>query len=151
MNASAHATRRRAHGFTLIEALIAVGIAGVLSSIAYPRLEGPVLRARRTDALVTLMQAQLAQERYRADHRSYGSLAETGMPATSASGYYAVAVVSTSEDGYDLLASASARQARDTHCRFLRLSSVGARLVYASGRDDATSNGDDANRKCWSR
>ncbi|MEO7056219.1 MAG: type IV pilin protein, partial [Caldimonas sp.] len=82
MNASSHATRRLTRGFTLIETMVTVGIAGVLSSIAYPPLEGHVLRARRTDALVTLMQAQLAQERYRAEHRSYGSLAETGVPAT---------------------------------------------------------------------
>ena len=60
-----HASSRRQRGFTLIETMIAVGIAGVLSSIAYPSLEGHVLRARRIDALASLMSAQLAQERTR--------------------------------------------------------------------------------------
>jgi len=37
------------------------------------------MRARRTDALVALLQAQLAQERFRANNASYGSLVdETG-------------------------------------------------------------------------
>ena len=42
--------RRRAAGFTLIETLAAVSIAGVLASIAYPTFEAPIQRARRTDA-----------------------------------------------------------------------------------------------------
>ncbi len=34
--------RRASRGFTLVETLIAVGIAGVLSGIAYPSLESQV-------------------------------------------------------------------------------------------------------------
>jgi type IV pilus assembly protein PilE len=101
-----------ARGFTLIETLVTVAIAGVLSSVAYPSLEGQVLRARRTDALVALLQAQLAEERYRANNASYGSLAEAGLRATSSAGYYTVQVASAGTDGYALLASANARQAR---------------------------------------
>ena len=46
-------------GFTLVESMVVVGIAAVLATIAYPTLEGHVLRARRADALVALMNAQL--------------------------------------------------------------------------------------------
>ncbi len=154
MNASlATSTRLRSRlrGFTLIESMVAVGIAAVLSSIAYPSLEGHVLRARRTDALVALMNAQLAQERYRSSNNSYGTLAETGLRATSASGYYAVQVTSNSTDGFEVLASATARQARDTHCRHLRLVSVGTAVTYASGPDAATSNPAEVYRRCWNQ
>ena len=142
---------RRNAGFTLIETLVTVAIAGVLSSVAYPSLEGQVMRARRTDALVALLQAQLAQERFRANNASYGSLADAGVWPTSPSGHYRIEVVSSGAAGFELLASAVAGQARDTRCRHLRLALADATLTYASGSDATTANGADANRACWSR
>lgn len=148
-----HPTSRRcaAHGFTLVETLITVAIAGVLSSVAYPSLESQVMRARRTDAIVALLDAQLGQERFRANHASYGSLAEAGLRASSPGGHYRIAVVSSSAAGFELLASAVAGQTRDAKCRHLRLALVEGTLTYASGSDATTANGGDANRACWSR
>ncbi len=143
--------RCASRGFTLIETLIAVGIAGVLSSIAYPSLESQVLRARRSDALVSLMQAQLAQERHRANHRSYGELAEIGVRGSSLSGYYTIEVTASATDGYELVATATGRQANDTSCRTMRLSTAGASVVFASGPDVSASNGAAVNRKCWNQ
>lgn len=143
--------RRRSAGFTLIETMVTVGIAAVLSSIAYPSLEGQVLRARRADALVALLQAQLAQERFRASNASYGSLVEAGLRPTSPAGHYRIDVVANSAFGYEVLAGAVAGQARDTRCRYLRLAVVDASLTYASGSDATTANGADVNRHCWSR
>ena len=142
---------RRSAGFTLIETMVTIGIAGVLSSVAYPSLEGQVMRARRSDALVALMQAQLAQERFRANNASYGSLADAGVRPTSPAGHYRIAVVSSDAAGFELLASAVAGQARDARCRHLRLALADATLIYASGSDTTTANGADANRACWSR
>ena len=143
--------RRASRGFTLVETLIAVGIAGVLSGIAYPSLESQVMRARRSDALASLMQAHLAQERHRANHRSYGDSAAVGVPPTSLSGHYAIEVAASAVDGYELDATASGRQAHDTICRTLRLVVAGGSVVYASGPDAAASNAAAVNRKCWNQ
>ena len=143
--------RRASRGFTLVETLIAVGVAGVLSGIAYPSLESQVMRARRSDALASLMQAQLAQERHRANHRSYGDSAAVGVPPTSLSGHYAIEVAASAVDGYELDATASGRQAHDTICRTLRLVVAGGSVVYASGPDAAASNAAAVNRKCWNQ
>ena len=143
--------RRASRGFTLVETLIAVGIAGVLSGIAYPSLESQVMRARRSDALASLMQAHLAQERHRANHRSYGDSAAVGVPPTSLSGHYAIEVAASAVDGYELVATASGRQAHDTICRTLRLVIAGGSVVYASGPDAAASNASAVNRKCWNQ
>jgi len=139
----------RVRGFTLVDSLIALAIAAVLSSIAYPSFEGVLLRARRTDALVALMQAQLAQERFRADNRVYGELVELGLRDRSLSGHYALQVIDRSADGYTIAASAIGRQARDAGCQSLRLSVAGGSLVHASGPDASASNPVDANRLCW--
>ena len=142
---------QRHRGFTLIESLIAVSITGVLSSIVYPSFTGHLQRAKRADALVSLMQAQLAEERYRAGHASYGGLSDIGVAGTSVSGYYSLQVAASSADGYQLVATAIGMQARDATCRTMRLAVDGADLVYASGPDAVTSNADEVNRRCWNR
>ncbi|MGZ8259557.1 MAG: type IV pilin protein [Caldimonas sp.] len=143
--------RRHARGFTLIESLVAVAVTAVLSGIAYPSVEAQVLRARRTDALVALLQAQLAQERHRANNSGYASLAELGLRDHSPAGHYRLQAAANGSGGYDIVASAVALQARDSRCRFLRLSLAEGNLVQASGSDATTANGADANRSCWSR
>ena len=143
--------RRAGRGFTLVETLIAVGVAGVLSSIAYPSLESHVMRARRSDALVSLLEGQLAQERHRANNRSYGDLAAIGQRPTSLSGHYAIEVAASGFDGYELVATATGRQAHDTTCRTLRIVAAGGSIVYASGPDAAASNAAAVNRKCWNQ
>jgi type IV pilus assembly protein PilE len=150
---SRHRASRRAasRGFTLIETLITVAIAAVLSGIAYPSFEGHLQRARRSDAMVSLMQAQLAQERHRANNRSYGDLAAIGVRATSLSGHYAIEVAASATDGYELVATATGRQANDATCRTLRLVVAGGSVVYASGPDAAASNAATVNRNCWNR
>lgn len=143
--------RSRARGFTLIESLVAVAIAGVLSSIAYPSVEAQLQRGRRTDALVALLQAQLAEERHRANNPGYATLAELGLRETSPAGHYRLQASASADGGYDLVATAVAGQARDARCRVLRLSLADGALVLASGSDATTANGADANRACWNR
>jgi type IV pilus assembly protein PilE len=142
---------RSERGFTLIEGLVGVAIAGVLSSIAYPSVEAQVQRARRTDALVALLQVQLAEERYRANNAGYATLVELGLRGTSPAGHYRLQASANANRGYDLVATAVAAQARDARCRVLRLSLADGALVQASGSDATTANGSDANRVCWSR
>ena len=142
--------RRAVAGFTLIELMIAVSVAGVLSSVAYPSFMDQVQRVRRTDAVVAVMQLQWAQERWRSNNVAYGSLAEIGMSGTSAAGYYTLQVSAVTPSGYDVLASATGAQARDASCAMLKLSMQGANPVYSSGPDVNAANAEATNRKCWS-
>jgi type IV pilus assembly protein PilE len=140
---------RRAAGFTLIETLAAVSIAGVLASIAYPSFEAPIQKARRTDALVALMQLQMAEARWHSDRRRYATLDELGAASTSANRYYTLQVVSADEEGFALRATATGLQARDQACRYFMLSVSGANVVQTSGPTAAAANPADANRRCW--
>lgn len=145
-----HTTVRRLRGFTLIEALVATSVAGVLSSIAYPSFQGSIQKSRRADALVALVQAQTAQERWRFNQRSYGSLAQIGVPATTAGGHYTIEVVAADEDRYTLRARAIGGQARDQACRVLQMTVEGVTASRSSGPDEGVANGTADNRRCWS-
>jgi type IV pilus assembly protein PilE len=150
MNFRTSSRRAAAAGFTLIETMVAMSIAGVLASIAYPSFEAPVQKARRSDALVALMQLQMAEERWRSNSGRYATLAQLGAAATSPGKYYGLQVVSADEDGFVLQASATGAQARDSACRFMKLSVTGANVVYASGASADVANAAAANRRCWS-
>lgn len=141
---------RPQRGFTLIEMLITVTIAGILSSVALPSFEGLLQRARRSDVLVSMVQIQSAQERFRSNGSSYGSLSSIGVAARSTSGHYAMEMTSFDAQGYEVLAVATGAQARDTACSKMKLTVIGANLVYASGPDASVANPADVNRRCWS-
>jgi len=80
-------------GFTLIELMIVVAVIGILSSIAYPSYTQYVLQAKRGDAKAALLSVQLAEEKYRANNPSYGTLAQLGLdPMTSSDGYYTITI-----------------------------------------------------------
>lgn len=130
--------------------MVAVAIAGVLSSLALPAFEGQLQKARRADALVSVMQVQMAQERWRASNASYGSLLEVGAAATSGSGHYSLQIAKPDPDGFVVMAVAVGTQARDAACRHMQLNVVGAEMTQASGPDAAVDNPAAANRRCWS-
>lgn len=141
--------RRTSRGFTLIETMAAVSIAGVLSTIALPSLEGQLQRVRRTDALVAAMLVQGAQERLRSNTASYGALADIGVAARSAGGHYALQIASADAAGFVLVVTATGAQARDAACRVMRLTADGLNVAHASGPDATVGNAADTNRKCW--
>ena len=70
MQKSVHSRRR---GFTLIELMVAVAIAGILAAVAYPNYTSYVQRSRRADAAAVLTAVVQAQERYRGNRSTFSS------------------------------------------------------------------------------
>ena len=143
-----HSARKIA-GFTLIEMMCAVAVAGVLSSVAFPTFQNVVHKARRSDARVALWHLQMSQERYRSDHASYASLAELGAVSTSPSGQYSLSIASSSDAGFRAQAMAVGLQASDAPCRYMQLVSDGLNVSHLSGNDATLSNNDAVNKQCW--
>jgi prepilin-type N-terminal cleavage/methylation domain-containing protein len=59
---------------------------------------------------------QLAQEKYRGNNASYGTLDQLGAGCTSPQGFYSIAVSGVSGTGYTATATATGVQASDTAC-----------------------------------
>jgi type IV pilus assembly protein PilE len=148
--AAAPAPCRPARGYTLVEMLCALAVGAILAAIAFPGYTHVVHKARRSDATVALLQLQLAQERHRADHATYGSLAELRAAERSAAGHYRLVLARADGDGFEAHAWATGAQGGDAACRRLTLRVDGGHAVYASGSDTRTDNADAVNRRCWS-
>ncbi|HEU4851125.1 MAG TPA: type IV pilin protein [Telluria sp.] len=61
------------NGFTLVELLIALVIVGILMAVAVPNYADYVLRSRRAEARVALVESMQQQERYYTRHNTYAA------------------------------------------------------------------------------
>lgn len=133
------------HGWTLIELMVVVAIVGILATVAYPSYTEYVRKGRRADAVAALGAVQQAQERYRSNQPTYGTLADIGAPSTSAQGHYTVAITGTpTSNTYTAVATATGPQASDSTCTTLSVSMANGNIVYGT-----TGSGTVAS--CWTR
>lgn len=128
-------------GFSLFELLITLAIVAILASITVPSYSGLVAKARRVDALETLVEIQLAQERWRANNPAYASsLADLGWTSTeSPEGFYRLRIVDAGPSDYLVLAQPVGPQEVDV-CRTFATQAGGP--VYRYGY---------AGPSCWQR
>jgi type IV pilus assembly protein PilE len=112
-----------------------VAIIGILSAIAYPAYTNSMYKSRRADAITKLLEIHLAQERYRANNSSYGTLAQIGL-ATTNDGYYTLAEEAPGTNSYAITAIivSGGRQDGDTCDNFVVNQNGPA---YAAGADQA--------------
>jgi type IV pilus assembly protein PilE len=140
---------RRARGFTLIELMIATAVSAILASIAYPGFQGVVLKARRVDALTSLMQLHMSQERWRSAHARYAAGGELPDATSSSLGHYRLEIAEAGSDGFVAVATATGAQAADRDCRVLQLAVDGVQVRYASGPEASAANAASVNKRCW--
>lgn len=138
-------------GFTLIELMIALVIIAVLATIAFPTFQSQIRKSRRADAIASISQVQQAQERWRANNTSYGTLVNVGVPAATSGGYYTLSVANNTATGYQVLAQAGGAQASDTPCAFMQATLAGGNISIASGTDSSVGNLAAVNNRCWNR
>lgn len=131
-----------ARGFSLAEMVVVLGLVAILAVLAVPAYQQYMYKARRTDAITTLMSIYAAQERWRASDTDYATLAELGWSGmTSLDGHYALKLVNRTGDSFRILAvpQPGGMQAGDPCARF------------AITRDGPDHSPPFADRMCWQR
>jgi type IV pilus assembly protein PilE len=99
--------RRKKAGFTLIEILIVMAIVAILATIALPSYQGAIRKSRRSEASMTLLEIQLKEERYRANHLAYGRLSD--IAGVTPNDYYSFSVTDPpNTNTYTITATAKA-------------------------------------------
>lgn len=133
----------RIKGFTLIELIITMLIVALLVSLALPSFRDSVRKSRRSDAMNGILDLQLAQERYRVNNTTYGTLTELGRadPQSSSDGHYRLTVPVHTTTNYTILATALGDQANDSCGNFT--------VTFTAGAITKTAGGD--NDLCWKK
>jgi type IV pilus assembly protein PilE len=122
-------------GFTLIELMVVVAIVAILAAIAIPSYNEQVRKSRRAEAASELARLHMAQERWRADRPTYGTLAQIGGVATMPNGYYTISVATpggncasgvaaSNANSFSITATAAGAQLSDTRCATMTLTSL---------------------------
>ena len=130
------------NGFTLIELLITVVIIAILAGIAIPGYRSYVLKSQRADGKAAVLNAQLREEKWRANNVTYtGTLTDLLMPTTSSDGYYTVAISNNTATTYTITATHTGSQTADTGCKTLS--------INESGVKTSTNSSNAATSTCW--
>ncbi|MES2998590.1 MAG: type IV pilin protein [Pseudomonadota bacterium] len=112
------------HGFSLFELLIVLTIISILAAIAYPIYTHTVIKTRRTEAKIALLNlASQLEIYYLENNNSYAdaSLAKLGFNEKTDKNFYQLSITSTSNH-YNLAATATFS---DTECYRFMLNELG--------------------------
>jgi type IV pilus assembly protein PilE len=64
---------KAAAGVTLVELMIVLAIVCILGALAYPNYAGYIVRTRRTEGQVALIESMQREERFRLQHNTYAA------------------------------------------------------------------------------
>lgn len=142
-------TYSKQQGFSLIELLVVVILAGVLLAIAIPTYGDYMERSRRSDARAALLEIASVQERIFFERNQYsGAIADVwtftngdGDAVSSEEFYLLTVVVANAGAEFTATATAQGPQAGDDDCQTLTIDETGLR--------DATANAGGDPTVCW--
>lgn len=139
-------------GFTLLELLVTLAIAGILAAIAWPSYAAILRRAQRDEGRLALLGVQYAEELHYQKFLSYSDALDIptadgglGLAPRSASGHYTLAVeLLGSGQRYRAMArpTSAGPQSADRQCAVLMIDETGHRSA-------ADAAGADTSLQCW--
>jgi type IV pilus assembly protein PilE len=134
---------KRMRGVTLVELMIVIAVIGTLAAIAVPTYRRYLIRSQRSEAKISLMQLQTAQEKYYLQYNAYTNnitaavnAGGLGLQNQSETGKYTLSISTFPADGQSYIATAAPRtgggQTDDTQCVNFTINERGTRGVSGS-------------------
>ena len=110
-------TNNRSAGFTLIELMIVMLVAAILTAVAVPTYQSQVRHSRRTDAKTAVLDLAAREEKYFSLNNTYtASPANLGYAATGSATAFPVAVGSNYYNIYACPAAATGTTSTTSYC-----------------------------------
>ncbi|MBA2709820.1 MAG: type IV pilin protein [Tatlockia sp.] len=127
-------------GFSLIEIVFVIAIIAIFASFAYPGYRESIVRARRVDGQIALIELANQMENYYSKQQSYqgatlGTGSETDVLSSnqSAQRWYSLAISHQSSKDYHLIAIPQGAQAlEDNACKTLHLDNFGRKSASSA-------------------
>lgn len=110
-------------GFTLIEVIIVLAIAGILASLAFPSYQDHVTHIHRNEGKTALLDLANQMENYYSKHHTYESAI---MDQSSLSHHYAFSIIQATKTSYIIQATPTSA---DNHCQSLTLNQDGEKGI----------------------
>lgn len=151
-----------ARGFTLVELLVVVAIAGIGVAIAYPSFTDYIAQGRRAQATAQLLAANQWMERFYSENLRYdqnsagtatsnagvfGARFSTVPPPGEGTAVYNLSITTLTREGYVVTATRTGRMAND-RCGNLTINHRGERSI-AAGTFTGFANLQAAVQRCW--
>lgn len=127
----------RQAGFSLIELMIVVAIAGIIMAVAVPAYQGHIVSVRRGDAQGALMGLASALERYHVINRTFAGVEAEDIhpgksPVDGSETHYLLSIENADTRSFTVVATPQDAQAKKDKCGALTLTRSGARGVRGS-------------------
>ena len=125
-----YVVKKRQFAFTLIELIIVLAIICIVTCIAYPSYESYIIKARRSNAAIALMNLAASMEQYYTNNHTYQGASLKNLRINNNNDFYYLKIASENDISYLIEAIPVGIQAKtDEKCGTLILNQLGEKSV----------------------